>query len=108
MPGDVTFLTKPGIASAQIAKAYEDAVPPGVVLMHAGVNRALRDGIAALGLNHVAGVLPQTSVWKEGEVPCRQNPSEAHHKLHRKPQTQDRHRLGEKPAAMQHAPGFIE
>ena len=71
VPGDVRFLTKPEIALAQIAKAYEDGVPPGVVLMDAGygVNTALRAGIAALGLNYVAGVLPQTSVWKEGEGP---------------------------------------
>jgi SRSO17 transposase len=43
IPGDVTFLTKPEIALEQIAKAYQDGVPRGVVLMDAGygVNRGL-------------------------------------------------------------------
>ena len=36
IPGDVTFLTKPEIALEQIAKAYQDGVPRGVVLMDAG------------------------------------------------------------------------
>ena len=31
-----------------------------------GVNTALRDGVTALGLSYVAGVLPQTSVWAPG------------------------------------------
>jgi SRSO17 transposase len=71
VPGGVTFLTKPEISLEQIAKAYQDGVPPGVVLMDAGygVNTALRDGVTALGLSYVAGIQPQTSVWKEGEGP---------------------------------------
>lgn len=71
VPGDVTFLTKPEIALEQIAKANEDGVPPGVVLMDAGygVNTALRDGVSALGLSYVAGIQPQTSVWKQSEGP---------------------------------------
>jgi SRSO17 transposase len=71
VPAGVTFLTKPQIALEQIAKAYEDGVPPGVVLMDAGygVNTALRDGVTALGLSYVAGIQPQTSVWKEGKGP---------------------------------------
>ena len=71
VPGDVTFLTKPEIALKQIAKAYEDGVPQGVVLMDAGygVNTALREGVTALGLSYAAGIQPQTSVWKEGEGP---------------------------------------
>ena len=36
VPGDVTFLTKPEIALEQIAKAHQDGVPRGVVLMDAG------------------------------------------------------------------------
>lgn len=41
------LITKPEIALEQIAKAYEDGIPPGVVLMDAGygVNTALRDGV---------------------------------------------------------------
>ena len=71
VPGDIVFRAKPGIALEQIAKARADGVPPGVVLMDAGygVNTALRDGITALGLSYVAGIQPQTSVWKEGEGP---------------------------------------
>ena len=40
----------------------------GTVLMDAGygVNTALRDGVTALGLSYVAGVLPQTSVCRRG------------------------------------------
>ena len=34
-----------------------------------GVNTALRDGIAMLGLSYVAGILPQTSVWQESKGP---------------------------------------
>jgi len=76
VPGDVTFLTKPQIALEQIAKALKDGVPPGVVLMDAGygVNTALRDGITALGLSYAAGILPQTSVWREGEGPLPPKP----------------------------------
>jgi SRSO17 transposase len=76
IPGDMMFLTKPEIALEQIAKAYEDGVPPGVVLMDAGygVNTALRDGVTALGLSYAAGIQPQTSVWKEGEGPLPPKP----------------------------------
>ena len=65
VPNDVAFQTKPEIALAQIAQALEDGVPQGTVLMDAGygVNTALRDGVTALGLSYVAGILPQTSVW---------------------------------------------
>ena len=65
VPNDVAFQTKPEIALAQIAQALEDGVPQGTVPMDAGygVNTALRDGVTALGLSYVAGILPQTSVW---------------------------------------------
>ena len=71
VPEDVKFQTKPEIALEQIAKAHEDGVPQGVVLMDAGygVNTALREGVTALGLSYAAGILPQTSVWAEGEGP---------------------------------------
>jgi len=36
-----------------------------------GTNTALRDGITALKLNYVAGILPNTSVWTEGKKPLR-------------------------------------
>ena len=68
VPEPVTFQTKPEIALAQIAQALAGGVPQGTVLMDAGygVNTALRDGVTALGLSYVAGVLPQTSVWAPG------------------------------------------
>ena len=77
VPEDIAFRTKPEIALEQITKAHEDGVPPGVVLMDAGygVNTALRDGIAALGLRYVAGILPQTSVWQKGKGPLPPKPS---------------------------------
>jgi len=76
VPEDVTFQTKPAIALAQIAQALEDGVPQGTVLMDAGygVNTALRDGVTALGLNYVAGILPQTSVWAPGSGPLPPKP----------------------------------
>jgi len=76
VPEDVEFRTKPEIALAQIAKAHTDGVPRGVVLMDAGYgcNTALREGVTALGLNYVAGILPQTSVWKEGAGPLPPKP----------------------------------
>jgi SRSO17 transposase len=75
-PGDVTFQTKPEIALAQIAQAIEDGVPQGAVLMDAGygVNTALREGLTALGLSYVAGILPQTSVWGPGAGPLPPKP----------------------------------
>ena len=71
VPENIAFRTKPEIALEQITKAHADGIPPGVVLMDAGygVNTVLRDGIAALGLSYVAGILPQTSVWQEGKGP---------------------------------------
>jgi SRSO17 transposase len=76
VPEDIKFRTKPEIALEQIAQARAQGVPPGVVLMDAGygVNTALRDGVTALGLTYVAGILPQTSVWKEGEGPLPPKP----------------------------------
>ncbi len=76
VPDDVAFQTKPEIALAQIAQALEDGVPQATVLMDAGygVNTALRDGVTALGLRYVAGILPQTSVWRPGASPLPPKP----------------------------------
>ena len=49
VPGDVTFLTKPEIALKQIAKAYEDGVPQGVVLMDAGYGGRVEERRGSLG-----------------------------------------------------------
>ena len=76
VPEDITFQTKPEIALAQIARALRDGISPGAVLMDAGygVNTALRDGVTALGLSYVAGILPQTSVWASGTGPLPPKP----------------------------------
>ena len=76
VPEDITFQTKPEIALAQIARALKDGIPQGTVLMDAGygVNTALRDGVTALGLSYVAGILPQTSVWAPGAGPLPPKP----------------------------------
>ena len=76
VPEDIKFATKPQIALKQIARALQDGVPQGAVLMDAGygVNTALRDGVTALGLSYVAGILPQTSVWMEGASPLAPKP----------------------------------
>ena len=73
---EIAFRTKPEIALAQITQAVKDGVPAGVVPMDAGygVNTALRDGVMALGLTYVAGIQPQTSVWKEGTGPLPPKP----------------------------------
>jgi SRSO17 transposase len=76
VPEDVAFQTKPAIALAQIAQALQEGVPRGTVLMDAGygVNTALREGVTALGLNYIAGILPQTSVWAPGSGPLPPKP----------------------------------
>ena len=71
VPADVVFRTKPRIALAQIETALAEGVAPGVVLADAGYgnNGALRDGIMALGLDYVVGVLGNTTVWPPGTTP---------------------------------------
>jgi SRSO17 transposase len=71
IPETVGFLTKPQIALEQIRAACAADLPRGVVLMDAGYgsDTALREGVAALGLTYVAGILPQTSVWAPGTAP---------------------------------------
>ena len=52
VPDDVTFMTKPQIALAQISAAHAAGLPQGVVLMDAGhgVDAKLRLGISEFGL----------------------------------------------------------
>jgi SRSO17 transposase len=71
VPEDIAFQTKPVIALARIGQALKDGVPQGAVLMDPGygVNTALRDGITALGLTYVAGILTNTSVWAKRTGP---------------------------------------
>jgi SRSO17 transposase len=73
VPAEISFKTKPEIALEQIKAACEAGVPRGVALMDAGygANTALREGITALGLSYVAGILPNTTVWASGSEPLR-------------------------------------
>jgi SRSO17 transposase len=71
VPDDIGFMTKPEIALEQIRWACDAGLPRGVVLMDAGYGASteLRWSITALDLTYVAGILPNTSVWEEGEEP---------------------------------------
>ena len=71
MPADVVFATKPQIALRQIEATLAAGIPRGVVLMDAGygADTDLRDAITALGLSYSAGILPNTTVWPQGQGP---------------------------------------
>jgi SRSO17 transposase len=71
VPKEVIFKTKPAIALEQLRWACAAGLPPGVVLMDAGygTDTDLRTSITDLGLNYVAGIQPQTSVWAPGTGP---------------------------------------
>jgi SRSO17 transposase len=71
VPQDIAFKTKPEIALDQIRWARETGLPGRMVLLDAGYGHdsKLRAGITELGLAYVAGVQPQTLVWKPGVRP---------------------------------------
>jgi SRSO17 transposase len=71
VPKDVVFKTKPEIALEQIEAACKAGLPHGVVLMDAGYgcNTDLRTSVSALALTYVAGILPNTTVWRAGTEP---------------------------------------
>jgi SRSO17 transposase len=71
VPEDITFASKTEIALAQVRWACEAGLPRGVVLMDAGYGASteLRRSIAALELTYVAGILPNTTVWRPGAEP---------------------------------------
>ena len=71
VPEEISFATKPAIALEQVEAACKAGLPRGVVLMDAGYgcSTELRDGIRALKLRYVAGILPQTTVWVSGTGP---------------------------------------
>jgi SRSO17 transposase len=71
VPDDITFKTKPEIALEQIQWAYKLGLPGDVVVMDAGygANTDLRTNITDMGLQYVAGILPNTSVWEPGNEP---------------------------------------
>jgi SRSO17 transposase len=73
VPEDVTFKTKPEIALDHIRWAHEAGLPGNMVLLDAGYGNdsKLRAAIAELERTYVAGILPQTLVWKPGVRPGR-------------------------------------
>jgi SRSO17 transposase len=62
----------------QVREELADGVPPGVVLMDPayGNDSKLRAGIGELVLTYMAGILPGTIVWRPGETPLPQHPSD--------------------------------
>jgi SRSO17 transposase len=73
VPLDIAFKTKPEIALEQMRWACEAGLPRGVGLMDAayGNDSRLRAGMTALGLSYVAGILPNTLMWRSGAGPRR-------------------------------------
>src|SRR4051794_334750 len=71
VPEDVAFRTKPAIALEQVRQALADGVPPGVLVTDAGYgsDTDFRDGVTALGLAYVAGILGTTGLWPPGAGP---------------------------------------
>lgn len=79
VPTEVGLRTKPQIALAQIAAAQAAGVPAGVVLADAGYGHdsAFRDGVSALGLRYIVGVVSNLAVWRPEvtpRVPARSGP----------------------------------
>jgi SRSO17 transposase len=73
VPKDVAFKTKPEIALEQIRWACEAGLPRGVGLMDVayGNDSRLRAGMTALAVPYVAGIQPNTLMWRSGTGPRR-------------------------------------
>ena len=73
VPKEIKFKTKPEIALEQIRWACEAGLPRGVGLMDTayGNDSRLRAGMTALGVLYVAGILPNTLMWRSGTGPRR-------------------------------------
>src|ERR1051325_8666118 len=73
VPKEIKFKTKPQIALEQIRWACESGLPRGVALMDTayGNDSRLRAGMTELGVTHVAGILPNTLMWRPGTGPRR-------------------------------------
>jgi SRSO17 transposase len=73
VPKDIKFKTKPEIALEQIRWACEAGLPRGVGLMDVayGNDSRLRAGMTALQVPYVAGIQPNTLMWRPGTGPRR-------------------------------------
>jgi len=73
VPLGIGFKTKPEIALEQIRWACAAGLPRGVALMDVayGNDSRLRTGMTALGLTYVAGIQPNTLMWRSGAGPRR-------------------------------------
>jgi SRSO17 transposase len=73
VPKEIKFKTKPEIALEQIRWACEAGLPRGVALMDVayGNDSRLRAGMTELGVPYVAGILPNTLMWRSGTGPRR-------------------------------------
>ena len=73
VPKDIAFKTKPEIALDQIKWACEAGLPRGVGLMDTayGNDSRLRAGMTELDVPYVAGILPNTLMWRPGTRPRR-------------------------------------
>jgi SRSO17 transposase len=73
VPKQIKFKTKPEIALEQIRWACEAGLPRGVALMDVayGNDSRLRAGMTELEVPYVAGILPNTLMWRPGTGPRR-------------------------------------
>jgi SRSO17 transposase len=73
VPSEIEFKTKPEIALEQMRWACASGLPRGVGLMDVayGNDSRLRTGMTALGLTYVAGIQPNTLMWRSGARPRR-------------------------------------
>jgi SRSO17 transposase len=73
VPVEVEFRTKPEIALEQIRWACAAGLPRGVGLMDVayGNDSRLRAGMTALSVRYVAGIQPNTLMWRSGTGPRR-------------------------------------
>jgi SRSO17 transposase len=73
VPKEIKFKTKPEIALEQIRWACEAGLPRGVALMDTAYGRdsRLREGMTELGVTYVAGIMPNTLMWRPGSGPRR-------------------------------------
>jgi SRSO17 transposase len=71
VPQEIAFQTKSEIALDQIRAGLAAGLARAPVLMDAayGNDTELREGVSALGLSYVAGILSSTSVWAHGTAP---------------------------------------